>query len=224
MALSQKGSTKSARVSEASKRRREEEKRSLRESILRAAAELFEKNPTGDFSLRQVAEHIGYTATTIYLYFKDKDELLFAICEEGFTVFDQALQAAYQSATSPLEKINAMGRAYIAFGLSHPAHYRVMFQERREFLLSPKKGEEASKLSSLLLLQKAVQEAIDAGETSATNAPNTADILWAAVHSVVDFGISNPLFDKERVQTLFDGMLSFLQRGLRKNPSDTESL
>jgi AcrR family transcriptional regulator len=184
----------------------------LRAEILRAAAALFMANR--EFSLRQVAEQIGYSATSIYLYFANKEELLFAICDQGFEVFDVMQREAYESSDHPLERLIAMGRSYIEFGLSHPAHYRVMFQENEFYLLSAKKGEEAPRMVSLLLLQQAVQEAIISGKIKSTNPQSTADALWAAVHGVVAFGNQNPLFDETRTKALTEAMLVLIRKGI----------
>ena len=204
--------TQHERVQTASKQRRDEDKRALRELILREAAALFIESR--DFSLRQVAEKIGYTATTIYLHFKDKEELLFAICDQGFEVFDRMLHEAHANHKHPLDRIIAMGRAYMKFGISHPAHYRVMFQENPQYLISPKEGEEAPRMASLFLLQQAVQEGIIAGQVKSTNPQATSDSLWAAVHGVVSFGIHNPLFDAARTQALAESTLAILRKGL----------
>ena len=57
-------------------------KEEFRREILDAARELFLSEGYEKFSMRRLAEKIGYSTPTIYLYFKDKDDLLFAICEE----------------------------------------------------------------------------------------------------------------------------------------------
>lgn len=68
--------TRVERTRQASRHRREQEKEELQQLILKAAGELFLEQGYDRFSLRQVAERIGYSATTIYLYFEDKDDLL----------------------------------------------------------------------------------------------------------------------------------------------------
>jgi hypothetical protein len=124
------------------------------------------------------------------------------------------LHEAHETNKHSLDRIIAMGRAYIKFGITHPAHYRVMFQEHPQYLISPKAGEEAPRMSSLFLLQQAVQEAIIAGQVKSTNPQATTDALWASVHGVVSFGIYNPLFDAARTQALGESMLALLRKGL----------
>lgn len=67
------------------KERKARQKRFLRQEILDAASELFVKEGFEHVSMRRIAEKIEYSPTTIYLYFKDKAELLEEVCQETFT-------------------------------------------------------------------------------------------------------------------------------------------
>ena len=71
--------TQAERLRQAIRHRRDQEKQELRQTILNAAGELFLEQGYERFSLRKVAERIGYSPTTIYLYFRDKDDLLFTV-------------------------------------------------------------------------------------------------------------------------------------------------
>src|SRR5919201_6487096 len=102
------------RLRRASRRRREQEKQELRQAILAASAELILERGYDGFSLRQVAERIGYSATTIYLHFENKDALVAAVIDEGFGRFLRALQAV--DTLDPLGRIADLGRAYVRFG------------------------------------------------------------------------------------------------------------
>ena len=62
--------------------RKEKEKEALRQKILAAARELFVDEGYENVSMRKVARKIEYSPTTIYLYFKNKAELLDSICDE----------------------------------------------------------------------------------------------------------------------------------------------
>src|SRR5215213_6311078 len=86
--------TRAERLREASRQRRDQEKQDVRQVILDAAADLFREHGYERFSLRQVAERIGYSPTTIYLYFTDKDDLLFTVADVGFMRFGEQLVAA----------------------------------------------------------------------------------------------------------------------------------
>src|SRR5436190_14888436 len=154
--------TQAERLRQAIRHRQEQEKQELRQAILHAAGELFLEQGYERFSLRKVSERIGYSPTTIYLYFRDKDDLLFTVVDEGFVQFGQQLAAA-ESQEDPWERIIALGRAYMAFGLQNPMYYQLMFMQRADFLTDIPNGESQPRIASLQVLRKAVQQAIDAG-------------------------------------------------------------
>src|SRR5262245_25023610 len=119
--------TQAHRVRQASRARREQQKEDLRRVILDAAGALFLEQGYEGFSMRRVAERIGYSATTIYRYYEDKDDLLFAVVNEGFSEFARQLTEAAENVSNPLKRIEALGQAYIRFGLENPVYYQMMF-------------------------------------------------------------------------------------------------
>src|SRR3954454_21915364 len=96
--------TRAERLRDASRQRRDQEKQDVRQAILDAAAELFREHGYEHFSLRQVAERIGYSPTTIYLYFDDKDDLLFTVADLGFTRFGEQLAEAAANTGDPAKR------------------------------------------------------------------------------------------------------------------------
>ena len=66
------------------KERRARQKKFLRQEILDAASELFGRDGYENVSMRRIADKIEYSPTTIYIYFKDKAELLEQVCKETF--------------------------------------------------------------------------------------------------------------------------------------------
>src|SRR5262245_10596319 len=110
-----------------SKQRREREKESLRQDILDAARELFISEGYENVSMRRIAERIEYSPTTIYLYFKDKAELLYSLCEETFSQLAERMSAIASESNDPVEVLRKGCLAYIEFGLKNPNHYRVAF-------------------------------------------------------------------------------------------------
>lgn len=190
--------TRAERLRDASRQRRDQEKQDVRQAILDAAAELFREHGYERFSLRQVAERIGYSPTTIYLYFADKDDLLFTVADVGFTRFGEQLVAAATQATDPAERLAAMGRAYIDFGIQNPAYYQLMFMQRGDFLMANREGECTPRIDSFGALQQAVRDAISAGAMRSGDAAPNADALWALVHGIVAMAITMPFFPAER--------------------------
>src|SRR5712692_10137713 len=170
--------TQAQRLRQAIRHRQAQEKQELRQAILTAAGTLFLEQGYERFSLRKVAERIGYSPTTIYLYFRDKDDLLFTVVDEGFVQFGQQLVAAAESQEDAWERLIALGRAYVAFGLQHPVYYQLMFMQRADFLTHPPAGESQPRIASFQVLRQAVQQAIDAGVLRPGDAESYSDVLW----------------------------------------------
>ena len=70
--------------------------------------------------MRKVAEKIGYTATTLYNHFEDKEALLHALCEADFGALDGSF-AQIGRITDPIERLRKLGKTYIEFALRIPA-------------------------------------------------------------------------------------------------------
>ena len=203
--------TRATKLKEASKKRRQQKKANLRQEILDAATKLFEEKGYEDFSLRQVAEAIGYTPTTIYLYFKDKDDLLLHVAYDGFKLFGQSLEEAYQSKKTPLERLDATGWAYFHFALSHPIHYRLMFMQRGEFLQKKPEGYE-SMIDSFGVLQRVIEESI-AAKVMIPGDPRTySALIWANVHGVVSLALTQTHFNKKEAEQLFALQMEAVKR------------
>src|SRR4028119_945854 len=109
------------------KERRERDKENLRQEILDAASRMFAEEGYQNVSMRKIADKIEYSPTTIYLYFKDKNDLLMQICEETFAMLYAKMQQIEKQSGSSLDCLKKGIRAYIEFGLEHPNHYEVTF-------------------------------------------------------------------------------------------------
>jgi AcrR family transcriptional regulator len=106
--------------------RRERERAELRQKILTAARELFAKHGVEAVTMRSIAEQVEYTATTIYGYFRDKDELIHALVSQDFYAFAQNFQSL-AGIEDPALRLMGAARTFVRFGLEHPNHYRLMF-------------------------------------------------------------------------------------------------
>ena len=100
-----------------SKERRERAKENLREQIMDAARELFVSEGYESVSMRKIADKIEYSPTTIYLYFKDKTDLLVQLCDETFARLGERLERIRQKQEDPLLALREAARAFfVAIG------------------------------------------------------------------------------------------------------------
>lgn len=104
----------------------------LRRALLDAALALLREEGLAGLSLRECARRLGVSHAAPYRHFKDKNELLLAIAEEGFEALAAVGEAAMEGVTDPVARMDAYGAAYVRFAFEHPEHHRVMFTAELE--------------------------------------------------------------------------------------------
>jgi AcrR family transcriptional regulator len=136
---------------------------------------------------------VGVTPPSIYLHFRDKIELLYAVCEEHFRRLGEVSDAAVEGVDDPRQRIHLRGWAYIRFGLEHPEHYRIMFMGRPD-CESRMTVEQLTETACFGHLQDDVIAAMEAGLLPGGDPFTTACGLWAKVHGITSLLIAKPDF------------------------------
>ncbi|WP_120291411.1 TetR/AcrR family transcriptional regulator [Paraburkholderia sp. BL23I1N1] len=108
--------------------RKNRQKQALRERILDAARRIVMREGFAALSMRKIADAIEYSPATLYLHFASRDEIAQALCAEGYAQLLQTFVPLAQIA-DPTERLKALGRAYVAFGVAHRETYRLIFME-----------------------------------------------------------------------------------------------
>jgi AcrR family transcriptional regulator len=176
-----------ARVPHRPRRRRKD----LRAAILASARALCLAHGAAGISARKIAARIGCSATSIYLYYRNIDDVLHHLRMEGHALL-AATFAAVDARAPALDRVCAMGRAYHRFGLSHPAHYDLMFTFRPA--ASPRRDVVQREMYTLMLLRDVVRSGVDTGEIRADLDPMVAtNALWAQIHGVTALAVSGML-------------------------------
>jgi AcrR family transcriptional regulator len=108
------------------KERKQRDKEEMKRLILKCARELFLDEGFDKVTIRRIADKMEYSPTTIYLYFSDKDEILFALHKEGFELLYKQ-QLSLFKLTDPLEKLRNHAMVYVNFARQNPEFYTLMF-------------------------------------------------------------------------------------------------
>jgi len=93
-----------------------------------AAVAVIDERGLGNFSLREVARRAGVSHTAPAHHFGDMQGLLTSLATEGFEHLHHLLAAAIDGIDDPVDRLNAMGVAYVRVGRTHKAHAEVMFR------------------------------------------------------------------------------------------------
>ncbi|MBI5057780.1 MAG: TetR/AcrR family transcriptional regulator [Nitrospirae bacterium] len=197
--------------------KRARHKEEFRREILDSAREIFISDGYDGFSMRKLAGKIDYSPTTIYLYFKNKDELLFAICEEFFARFLAKLNRIRSVSQRPVETLRQAVIYFMNFGLKNPDQYKLIFFTKsvygtREELVE----KESMARNTYFVFKDIVQDCINAGKLRKTEVDVIVDILTIASHGVIAKNIYCENFLKDRIEIVAHTLVDVLLRGLRK--------
>jgi AcrR family transcriptional regulator len=100
----------------------------LRRALIDTALTMMTEDGTWNFTLREVARRAGVSHTAPYNHFEDKAALLAEVAALGFRSLRQTLEEAAGRRPRPArEALAGISSAYVRFGVTHPAHYRLMF-------------------------------------------------------------------------------------------------
>ena len=169
--------------------RKERQKEELKAKITQAAKELFMQKGFEEVSIRNIAEKIEYSPTTIYLYFKDKDEIFLELHREGFALLNQYFRPLSHVA-DPYQRLKAMNKAYIGFAMENGELYDLMFiinAPMESIKKEESDWEEGKRAFSFLV--NTVQECIDKGYFQGMQTEIVAFTIWSMVHGIASLEV-----------------------------------
>src|SRR5262249_30350094 len=115
------------------KERHERDREAVRRAILDAARELFVSEGYQNVSIRKIAERIEYSPAAIYGYFPSKDDIFYALAEEGFRLLgdpNDLVMVCDPPPLEPLDRIRTIFRRLYEFSRDHPQYFAMMFVDR----------------------------------------------------------------------------------------------
>ncbi len=199
------------------KEKRAKYKEEFRREILDAARELFINEGYEKFSMRRLAERIDYSATTIYLYFRKKDDLLFAICEEFFGRFSDQLNHIRAISQDPVETLRQALLYLMDFGLENPNQYKLIFFTKSVYGTREEWVEQESMArNTYFVFREIVQDCINAGKFQDIDVDVIVDTLSIASHGVMAKNIHCANFSKERSDIVAHTLVDVILRGLQR--------
>jgi AcrR family transcriptional regulator len=171
----------------------ESERQQLRTLIIDAARELFVSRGVEAVTMREIAKRIGYSATSIYLHFADKEAVLRAICDTDFLALASSLKDI-MLIPDPVERMMAIGQGYAQFALAHPNHYRLMFMAAR-LPCDPAESsiqQHSAEQDAYFQLKTVVLDVYTAGRFRAElqDVDLIAQTIWAGMHGVCSLEIT----------------------------------
>jgi len=192
--------------------RRTRHREEARRAILDATEAILLEDGVELFSIRKLATRCGFTAPTIYHYFRDKDGLIDALLEERFS---RLLQRVRRVALGPDQVANMRehARAFLRFGRSNPAFYQLMMR-------GPRGGQERTVLAAEQareIMSGPLQSLLEQGRLYTDDLKAAQQAMWAVLHGLISLPIAIPSHDWSK--NLSDVALDAMLRGIVR-PSD----
>jgi AcrR family transcriptional regulator len=207
-------------------RKRRGEGHTRREEILQAAKDLFLEQGYDATTIRRIADRVGISAPALYLYFKDKEALMLALCDQTFGHLREAIDEIEKTVADPMERVRRFGEAYVRFGLNHPDEYRLVFLNpnmpeslRRTGHRMPTDDPTVPGVGGALVFKRLVTiiSELETAGTALNYPPDTCgELCWMGLHGLVSAFIMKPDFPWSNRELLIDGMLDIHLKGIVK--------
>ncbi|WP_293367552.1 TetR/AcrR family transcriptional regulator [Nevskia sp.] len=177
--------------------RRLEEKERRREDILDAAEIVFAEKGFDDAKMDDIARAARVSRALLYIYFKDKRELQFALCLRGMDLLRQRFSEARKRNGKGVDQIKAIGRAYIGFVQEFPVYFNAMARAEAQHT---ELEDESSVCHRMMLAGRAVHmetiTALLAGQKDGSLRADLGDplrvamTLWGFTHGVAQLAVT----------------------------------
>jgi AcrR family transcriptional regulator len=170
--------------------RRIRERLDTRQSILAAARELFLLKGFEATTIRNIAEKIEYSPSTIYQHFKDKNEIFYTIHSEAFAELVRYLNAS-EMHNNPMDQLIALGQIYVQFALENPELYDLMFimEAPIDFLNYLEDTNWIEGKTAFDYLKSIIANCIKQGLIIETDLESLSYLVWSTVHGLVTISI-----------------------------------
>ena len=183
---------------------------SLPEALLVAVDEIVIAHGLENVSLREAARRAGVSHSAPAHHFGDKDGLLAAYAEQGFSMLADSLEAAaIEAAGQPMiDIIRASGAAYVRFAVEHQGHFQAMFRSGLDKSTYPELDAQSRRAFGGLKqrVEVLLQEGDDTADTDVV-----AAYFWSIVHGLSSLWVDGALeqvFPDERPERIVEGVLS----------------
>lgn len=149
-------------------------------AILQEARKIIREDGPEGLSMRRLADAIDYTPGALYSYFDGKDAIIATICEDGFVALAHEMAAALQDEMDAVQKLVAVGLAYLHFARTHPEVYTLMFGRNPE----PGTLQDTQEDTAFNILVSIIAEGVQNGVLARRDVMEMAYQSWVGVHGI----------------------------------------
>jgi len=175
-----------------SSERKAKEKEELKALILQAAKKLFLEKGIEKTTMRNIANEIEYSVGTVYVYYKDKNDILHDLHTQGFKQLGGEMKVLF-NVENPMERIKALGRVYLQFAMENPDMYDLMFNMKApmDFLESEYKADWNEGKDTFNVLRSTINQCMEKGHFRGHQLDPLSFAIWSTVHGMASLHISH---------------------------------
>ena len=196
------------------KERQDRERQAVRQAILEAARDLFVTEGYRHVSIRKIAERIEYSPAAIYSYFPSKDDIFFALAEEGFARLDVKVRDT-EITGDALADVRRCWWAYYEFSKEHREFFELMFVDRSVPQITEQWSGMALVHEMLAFAAARIQRCIDERIFAPVDAMVAMHLMWAALTGPAVIGSGCRLAPGEDPDALARDVLELAIAGLK---------
>lgn len=198
--------------------RKQREKKAMRKLIMDTAGKLFIRDGYAKTSIRSIASVIEFSPGTIYLYFKNKDEIFHALHEAAFDKFLQKMSNA-NHIEDPVERLRQLGHIYIHFAFENPEYYDLMFINRSPMTQIDEEVGWSCGLKSYDILRNTVADCINSGMAKTNDIETMTFTIWSFVHGMAALGIRDRLkmYPEKNIQSFMENAINLFTTIIKKD-------
>lgn len=188
------------------------EREQIESQIRGTALRLFTTLGYRETSLRAIAGELGLSATALYRYFANKEDLLAQIRSEGFDDLREKLGQVRASPAPVTDKIALALNAYLDFALSRPEVYRLMYELDQGAFAEQAEVAEARRQAfreAELIARELLATAQASGDANLI-----AHLFWTGAHGLAALTLANQLDLGKRYDELLEPLLNALAAGV----------
>jgi AcrR family transcriptional regulator len=187
----------------------------LRRAIRDEAIDVIGSEGLEAVSLRAIARRLGVSEAAPYHHYSGKAELLAVIAADAYRGLHDRMEQALESAgVDPFERLQALGRAYIEYGLESRGRFRLMFGEHMVDLASHDEVFRAGR-PTRVMLSDVVAACLDRDVSDPSAIENS---VWAMVHGLTWLMVETEIRPEDEdieVDRLVDTALAILASGIK---------
>jgi len=185
----------------------------LRRAVIETAMGMMHEDKGWQFTLREVARRAGVSHAAPYKHFPDKAALLAEMALIGFDKLRQALMGAKPRKPKTLrQEFFALARAYVRFGTSNPALYRLMFSADAGKAVDVHLNDRA--LAAFGVLIELLERGQSEGVLRKRDVRGQATACWAQIHGITLLTIDGLLLTEKVGPNALDNALVTVLEGL----------